>query len=35
VRWSSACEDVSLEAEERPPLEDATRQRSEDSDRDH
>jgi hypothetical protein len=31
VRWSPACEDVSLRAEERPLLEDVTKQSSEDS----
>jgi hypothetical protein len=32
VRWPSACEDVSPGAEERPLLEDVTKQRSEDRD---
>jgi hypothetical protein len=32
VRWPSACEDVSLGAQERPLLEDVTKQSSEDCD---
>jgi hypothetical protein len=32
VRWPPGCEDVSPEAEERPLLEDVTKQRSEDRD---
>jgi hypothetical protein len=32
VKWSPACEDVSQEAEERPLLEDVTKQSSEDRD---
>jgi hypothetical protein len=32
VRWPPACEDVSPGAEERPLLEDVTKQRSEDRD---
>jgi hypothetical protein len=35
VRWSSACEDVSPGAEERPFLEDVTKQHSENSGREH
>jgi hypothetical protein len=35
VRWPPACEDVSSEAEERPLLEDVTKQRSEDRDWEH
>jgi hypothetical protein len=33
--WPPACEDVSPEAEERPLLEDATKQRSKDRDWKH
>jgi hypothetical protein len=32
VRWPPACEEVSLGADERPLLEDFTKQRSEDRD---
>jgi hypothetical protein len=32
VRWSPPCTDVNPEADERPPLEDITSQRSEDRD---
>jgi hypothetical protein len=32
VRWPSVCRDVGLLAEERPVLEDVTKQRSEDRD---
>jgi hypothetical protein len=32
MRWPPVCEDVSPEAEERPLLEDVTKQRSEDRD---
>jgi hypothetical protein len=32
VRWPPSCEDVSPEAEERPLLEDVTKQSSEDRD---
>jgi hypothetical protein len=35
VRWPPACEDVSPTAEERPLLEDVTKQRSEDHDWEH
>jgi hypothetical protein len=35
VSWPPACEDVSLEAEERPLLEDVTKRRSEDRDLEH
>jgi hypothetical protein len=35
VRCPPACEDMSLEAEERPLLEDLTKQRSEDHDWEH
>jgi hypothetical protein len=35
VRWPAACDDLGLEAERRPLLEDVTKQRSEDCDREH
>jgi hypothetical protein len=35
VRWPSACEDTSPEAEEFPLLEDVTKQSSEDRDCEH
>jgi hypothetical protein len=35
VRWAPACENVSPGAEERPMLEAATKQRSEDIDWEH
>jgi hypothetical protein len=35
VRWPPSCEDVNPETKERPLLEAATKQRSEDCDREH